>query len=178
MYQIYTGRSANGTWLAVQVMAQTVGPLDNARGAGRADGDHQDPSRTLLLHGRTPHPQGTASHPASSPRLALAKPVRQRPGATARPDAAFATARPAWRPSDQPTARQNHAGSDPQVSPAAVRAGNPDPNRPLVSSTSRPSVRSTPHRSATSGSDLYPPLAPSPIAGPASLTVSLRWIRG
>ena len=52
-----------------------LGPLDNAHRPGRAGGNHQDPPTTLLLPGRTAHPQGAPPHPAPAPRLALAKPV-------------------------------------------------------------------------------------------------------
>ena len=61
------------------------GPLDNARRPGRATGNHQDPQAALLRSGRTAHPLGPASHPASAPGLALAEPVQQRSGETARP---------------------------------------------------------------------------------------------
>ena len=61
------------------------GPLDNARRPGRATGNHQDPQAALLRSART-------AHPASSPRLALGKPIQWRPGETARPPAPFLTA--------------------------------------------------------------------------------------
>ena len=65
--------------------ANTVaGPLDGAARSGRAGGDHQDPPATLLLPGRTAHPQGPPPHFASAPALALAKPVQSRPGTAAR----------------------------------------------------------------------------------------------
>ena len=68
------------------------GSLDNARRPGRATGNHQDPQAALLRSGRTAHPLGPASHPASAPGLALAEPVQQRSGETARPAASFLTA--------------------------------------------------------------------------------------
>ena len=37
------------------------GPLDGAARSGPAAGDHQNPAATLLLHGRTFHPQGALS---------------------------------------------------------------------------------------------------------------------
>ncbi len=81
------------------------GPLDHAHRAGRTGVHHQDPATTLLLPGRTHHPQGTLLDPASSPGLALAKPVQLRPGATARPAPAFLTAPTASaRPPNYPTA--------------------------------------------------------------------------
>ena len=68
------------------------GSLDNARRPGRATGNHQDPQAALLLSGRTAHPLGPASHPASAPGLALAEPVQQRSGEAARPPTPFLTA--------------------------------------------------------------------------------------
>ena len=68
------------------------GSLDGAHRSGPATGNHQDPAATLLLPGRTAHPLGPASHPASSPRLALAEPVQQRSRETARPPTPFLTA--------------------------------------------------------------------------------------
>ena len=58
---------ANAAWLAVQVLAHNPGPLDHAHRPGRAGDDHQDPPATLLLPGRTPHPQVAPPHPASAP---------------------------------------------------------------------------------------------------------------
>ena len=69
-----------------------LGPLDRPHRSGPATGNHQDPAATLLLPGRTPHPLGPASHFASSPALALGKPVQQRSGETARPPTPFLTA--------------------------------------------------------------------------------------
>ena len=68
------------------------GSLDNARRLGRATGNHQDPQAALLRSARTAHPLGPASHPASAPGLALAEPVQQRSGETARPPAPSLTA--------------------------------------------------------------------------------------
>ena len=61
--------AANAAWLAVQV-------LDGAHRSGPAGGDHQDPATTLLLYGRTAHQFGAPPHFASSPALALGKPVQ------------------------------------------------------------------------------------------------------
>ena len=73
--------------------ANTVaGPLDRPHRAGRAAGDHQDPPTTLLLPGRTHHPQGAAPHFASAPALALGKPVQSRLGSIARPSTPSLTA--------------------------------------------------------------------------------------
>ena len=61
------------------------GTLDGAHRSGPAGGDHQDPPTTLLLYGRTAHQFGAPPHFASSPALALGKPVQSRPGTIARP---------------------------------------------------------------------------------------------
>ena len=67
-------------------------PLDRPHRSGRARDHHQDPAAAFLLPGRTAHPLGPPPHPASSPRLALGKPIRQRSGETARPATPFLTA--------------------------------------------------------------------------------------
>ena len=72
--------SANGAWLAIQVMAHNLGPLDHPHRTRRAGVHHQDPEASLLLPGRTHHPQGAPPHPAPPPGLALAKPFQQRSG--------------------------------------------------------------------------------------------------
>ena len=82
---------ANAAWLAVPDDGPQLGPLDHAPRPGRAGGDHQDPAQALLLPGRTHHPQGAPSHPASPPGLALAKPVQSCPGPIARTAAPFLT---------------------------------------------------------------------------------------
>ena len=66
---------ANAAWLAVQVIP-TIWLAGRAHRPGRATGNHQDPPAALLLAGRTAHPLGPASHPASAPGLALAEPVQ------------------------------------------------------------------------------------------------------
>ena len=70
-----------------------LGPLDHAHRAGRAGGHHQDPAPTLLLPGRTHHPQSPPHHPASPPGLALAKPIQQCPGPIAPSATPFLTPR-------------------------------------------------------------------------------------
>ena len=86
------------------------GTLDHAHRAGRASDDHQDPPPTLLLPGGTHHPQGTPLDPASSPGLALAKPVPLRQGATVRPAPTILTASTASAcPPNYPTASQIRA---------------------------------------------------------------------
>ena len=59
------------------------GTLDGAHRSGRATGNHQNPATTLLLPRRTAHPFGAPPHFASSPALALGKPVQSRPGTIA-----------------------------------------------------------------------------------------------
>ena len=82
---------ANAAWLAVQTMAHNLARWTTRPRAGRAGGDHQDPPTTLLLPGRTHHPQGTPPHLASPPSLALAKPVQLCPSKSARPATPFLT---------------------------------------------------------------------------------------
>ena len=68
------------------------GTLGNSHRSGRAGGDHQDPPTTLLLPRRTAHPLGAPPHFASSPALALAEPVQQRPRSIASPAISCLTA--------------------------------------------------------------------------------------
>ena len=68
------------------------GTLDRAHRSARAGVHHQDPAATFLLPGRTHHPQGPPLHAVSSPGLALAKPVQQRPGTIACPGTPVLTA--------------------------------------------------------------------------------------
>ena len=75
-----------------------LGRLDGAHRSGRAGGNHQDHQATLLLPDRTHHPQGPPPHPASAPRLALGKPVQQRPGPIACPATPFLTSSSATGP--------------------------------------------------------------------------------
>ena len=95
---------ANAAWLAVQVMAHNPGTLDNAHRPGRATGNHQDPPAAFLLPGRTAHSLGPPSHPAPAPGLALAEPVWESPGETARPATPLLTAPTA---SDHPPPTQS-----------------------------------------------------------------------
>ena len=64
-----------------------------------------DPAATLLLPGRTHHPQGPSPHPAPSQGLALGEPVQSRPGAIASPAAPFLTPPSASDPSTRPSNR-------------------------------------------------------------------------
>ena len=68
------------------------GTLDGAHRSGRAGGGHQNPQATLLLPRRTAHPLGPPPHFASSPRLALGKPIQWRPRSIARPSISCLTA--------------------------------------------------------------------------------------
>ena len=99
---------ANAAWLAVQslprtrygVMAHNLARWTARIGLGkRTGGHHQDPAAAVLLPGRTPHPLGPPPDPASSPGLALGKPVRQSPSETARPATPCLTAATAPDPS-------------------------------------------------------------------------------
>ena len=103
------------------------GPLDQSHRSGRAGGDHQDPPAALLVPGRTPHPQGPSAHSASAPGMALAKPVRQRPGGTARPATPFLTAPTASAaPPRHPTASRTCARPvSPCLLPLCVRRSRP-----------------------------------------------------
>ena len=65
------------------------GSPDRTHRSGRAYYDHQDAPETLLLPRRTHHPQSPPPHSASSPKMALAKPVQQSPFQTACPAAPF-----------------------------------------------------------------------------------------
>ena len=71
-----------------------LGPLDNSHRPGRATGDHQDLPATLLLPGRTHHPQGPPPHFAPAPQLALGKPVQCRSRPIACPATPFLTPAP------------------------------------------------------------------------------------
>ena len=110
------------------------GTLDGTHRSGPATGNHQDPAATLLLPGRTAHPLGPASHPASAPGLALAEPVQQRSGETARPATPFLTAPD--RPPDYPQAWLSRARLGPAclllpsaqlISPSATTFGRQQP---------------------------------------------------
>ena len=94
-------------------------PLDNAHRPGRAGDDHQDPPATLLLPGRTPHQQGPPPHSTSSPRMALAKPVQQRPGTIARPAPPVLTAPSAF---DLSTMTPHAWPISPQAGPLTLSA--------------------------------------------------------
>ena len=82
---------ANGAWLAVQVMAHNLARWTAPHRSGRAGGHHQDPAAALLLPGGTAHSKGPPPDVASTPALALARPVQQRLGPVARLAAPFLT---------------------------------------------------------------------------------------
>ena len=88
----------------VSIRCRQRSALERTYRSRRGGGCHQDPASALLLPGRTAHPQGAASHPASSPGLAPAKPFQQWPGLIARPAPAFLTTRASPEPSDHPRA--------------------------------------------------------------------------
>ena len=99
--------AANAAWLAVQVMAHNLARWTAAHRSGPTGCNHQDPPTTLLLSGRTAHPQGAPPHFASSPALALGNPVQSRPGSVASP--AISCLRRLTHPPDYPTAPQTRA---------------------------------------------------------------------
>ena len=114
-----------------------LGPLDGTHRSGPATGDHQDPAATLLLPGRTAHPLGPPPHFASSPALALGKPVQSRPGETARPPAPSLTA-----PTSPPTRHSAH-GTSPPTRTNPVREGHflPTACRITPDMAARPATR-------------------------------------
>ena len=152
------------------------GPLDGAHRSGPATGDHQDPAAAFLLPGRTAHPLGPPSHPASSPGLALEKPVQQRSGETARPPTPFLTAPD--RPPDYPQAWLSRARLGPAclllpsaqlISPSATTFGRQQPLSAALT------LRTQSNLYGSRLCSLFPePLIPA-LAG---ATASLRWIRG
>ncbi len=83
--------------------------LDRGHRSGRDDGNHQDPAPALLLPGRTHYPQGPPPHLASAPRLALGKPVQQRPGPIACPATPLLTTLWVSDPSSRPPNRLAYA---------------------------------------------------------------------
>ena len=90
---------ANAAWLAVQVMAHNLARWTTRLGLGEPVATTKTLRQTLLLPGRTHHPQGAPSHPASPPGLALAKPVQSCPRPIARTAAPFLTTPSASDPS-------------------------------------------------------------------------------
>ena len=100
------------------------GPLGCAHRSGRATGDHQDPPTAVLLHRRTAHSLGAPPHSASSPALALGKPVHSRLGPSARRSPASLTTRRRrpTRPPDNPWAvPPTHAQPSPPAPLPACR---------------------------------------------------------
>ena len=127
--------------------ANTVaGPLDRTHRSGTTSRNHQDPQGALLLPGRTAHPQGPASHPASAPGLALAEPVQQRSGETARPPTPFLTLMPTPEP---PTRLPNRLAGPRQagtsVSTAAICPADLPLRNHLRSSTTAVRGAHSPH---------------------------------
>ena len=150
------------------------GPLDNAHRPGRTGGNHQDPPATLLLPGRTHHPQGAPSHPAPAPRLALAKPVQPRSRQTTRPAAPFLIAPTV---SDCPRACPTPA----RLAPACLllqsgcRSRLPPALRAVRNRLRGADTLSTrPNPSGSKTCRLYPSLFMPRLTSP---TTSLRWIR-
>ena len=158
-------------------MAHNLARSDGADRSGRADRDHQDPSATVLLPGRTAHPLGTPPHPASATALALPR-VQSRPGTAAstfhsQPDDPSATD----PPSGQPNAPANSRQSGPR---APLAASSPRhlalPNVPRRSQglPAAAEDRHRPHLPESCPDHRLPlPL----IAHSAAATSYLRWIR-
>ena len=71
--------AANAAWLAVQVIAHNLARWTVRIGLGEQIVT-TDPPATVLLPRWTAHPLGAPPHFASSPALALGKPVQSRPG--------------------------------------------------------------------------------------------------
>ena len=131
-----------------------------------------------LLPGRTHYPQGPPPHPASAPRLALGKPVQQRPGPIACPATPLLTTLWVSDPFQQTTQPSGVCPPDrPSVSLAALCPALLALRRHLGPPTS-PSVAVKP-RTCTNPSASTPtspdpsPLIPNLTGHPASL----RWIR-
>ena len=155
--------------------ANTVaGPLDNAHRPGRTGGNHQDPPATLLLPGRTHHPQGAPSHPAPAPRLALAKPVQPRSRQTTRPAAPFLIAPTV---SDCPRACPTPARLTPAclLLQSGCRSRLPPALRAVRNRLRGADTLSTrPNPSGSKTCRLYPSLFMPRLTSP---TTSFRWIR-
>ena len=151
------------------------GTLDGAHRSGRAGSNHQNPPTTLLLYGRTAHQFSAPPHFASSPALALGKPVQQRSGETARPPTPFLTAPD--RPPDYPQAWLSRARLGPAclllpsaqlISPSATTFGRQQPLSAALT------LRTQPNLYGSRLCSLFPkPLIPA-LTG---ATASLRWIR-
>ena len=83
--------AANAAWLAVQVMAHNLARWTARIGLGEPVVTTKTPA-AVLLYGRTAHQFGPPPHFASSPALALGKPVQWRPRSIARPSISCLTA--------------------------------------------------------------------------------------
>ena len=77
--------AANGAWLAVQVLAHNLARWTARLGLGEQIVTTKTLRAAVLLPRRTAHPLGAPPHFASSPALALGKPVQSRPRSIARP---------------------------------------------------------------------------------------------
>ena len=128
--------------------------------------NHQDPATTLLLPCRA-HPLGAPPHFASSPALALGKPVRSRPGTIARLAISCLTAPSA---PDPPTKLLNRLEDSRQVAPrvslAAYRPDNLAQHRHCGPSTSSLLGYRTLHTAKSIGikASLSPSLASHPLS--------------
>ena len=84
--------AANGAWLAVQVMAHNLHRWTARLGLGEQIVTTKTLRRRFFSLGRTAYPLGAPTHFASSPALALGKPVQPRPGTAASPSTPSLTA--------------------------------------------------------------------------------------
>ena len=112
-------------------------PLDGAYRSGRAGGDHQDPSTTVLLPRRTTHPLGAPLYFATPQALALGKPVQSRPHSIASPSISCLTAPSVPDPSTRlPNRLEDPSQVGPRASLAAYRSDNLAKHRHCGPSTS------------------------------------------
>ena len=131
----------NAAWLAVQVMAHNLARWTARIGLGELNRYHQDPAATLLLPGRTHHPQGPHASPCTFPRAGpgktssvaalapiaspaapfLTPPTAPRPLAAARPSNRLAVPRQAGH-------RVSPAAICPTISPAATAPSRQHPS--------------------------------------------------
>ena len=125
--------AANAAWMAVQVIAHNIARWTARIGLGEQVVTTKTLRRRFFSPGRTPHTLGTPPHSASSAGLALGKPVRRSPGATALPATPCLTATIA--PSDP----SSSASQSLVCSTRSGRTGKgpPDASGPSVSASSR-----------------------------------------
>ena len=154
-----------------------AGPLGSPHRSGRATGDHHDPAAKILFPGRTAHPLGSQTHPASPPGLALGNPVPSCPCPAAYLATPFLT-----RPMSRRTTHRTTGGIH-RVAPHRSATVSPR-GRPAGLLRHRPHGPSTSHwwghrttRPDKSIGVKAPPSINSPvIPSHIAMTASLRWI--